>query len=311
MKKIHIGVISLPLISMIAVVFGCAPKPVLPPGARKVMTCEGMNLVMIYVPPKRLFTGIDDKGTARVRKGFWISETEVTYELWKAVWNWASRERGYNFANPGIIGSDGHGSAKQPATTLNWRDSIVFCNAASEWFNTKTVTRLGTVYKYRGKPIRDARANNGAACDSVVPDEHADGFRDATSDEWELAARFIADSNEDGDIEDPGEYYPGNFASGASAPCTDSEATRLVAIFLSDSTSDVKSRLPNALGLFDMSGNIDEWCFDPYPGTGVSARISVSGSWIGSAETLQLGTRVRHDPYTENSFIGLRLAMNE
>ncbi len=36
-----------------------------------------------------------------------------------------------------------------------------------------------------------------------------------TSDEWELAARYIDDANDDGDIEDANEYYPGNYASGA------------------------------------------------------------------------------------------------
>jgi len=75
-----------------------------------------------------------------------------------------------------------------------------------------------------------------------------------------LAARYKINLNKDGDIRDAGEYYPGNYASGAAADTTDAAATRLVAICNSD-PSNVKSRNPNALGLYDVSGNVAEFVY--------------------------------------------------
>jgi formylglycine-generating enzyme required for sulfatase activity len=280
------------------------------PGTHKTFAAEGASFDMIYVPAKSFFTGTDDSGTATVKKGFWICETELTYKLWKKVWNWATKERGYNFANPGIIGSDGAGSDLQPATTLNWRDSIVWSNAVTEWLNAKSGSAFTCVYRKGGNPIRDARGNNADQTDNVAPDIYATGFRMPSSDEWELASRFILDANDDGDIKDKGEYYPGNFASGSGASVDDAAQTARVSVFLAGMTSAVKSKEPNALGIYDMSGNVDEWCFDAYPGAGKYARIARGGSWIVNAEGIELGLTVRHDPYTENSFIGLRIAQN-
>ena len=70
-----------------------------------------------------------------------LGKTEVTYKLWKEVYDWAVKaENGYKFANEGVKGSDGTGNdEEQPVTTISWRDCIVWCDAYTE---KRTIIRL-------------------------------------------------------------------------------------------------------------------------------------------------------------------------
>lgn len=75
-------------------------------------------------------------------------------------------------------------------------------------------------------------------------DESADGWRLPTVAEWEYLARG-------GNLTDEGQYkYSG------------SDTLSEVAVSGATGTSEVKSKVPNALGLYDMTGNVFEWCWD-------------------------------------------------
>lgn len=95
-------------------------------------------------------------------------------------------------------------------------------------------------------------------CDFAVQEDR-NGFRLPTSDEWMLAARYI-----------DGKYWtPELWASGARADHTDAEATQKVAWYRDNSHDpkigfrswDVAQKRPNQLVLYDISGNVWEWCF--------------------------------------------------
>ena len=149
-------------------------------------------------------------------------------------------------------------------------------------------------------------------------------------DEWELAARYIEDANGDGDIEDTGagivEYYPGNHASGADADYDkgaradydgdgDQDTTGNVAWYGDNSgskTRDVATKDDNALGLFDMSGNVAEWNFDWHPDVDTE-RVVRGGSWYDAGGTLvrlQLGRLSRGQPDAGSGTWGFRPARN-
>ena len=113
------------------------------------------------VPAKKSFVGVSDTACtastkpACVTMGFYMAETEVTYELWQAVYNWAtatgsetcqtSGEAWYTFDNAGRqggnIGSGAVGTNQHPVTTVGWYDAIKFSNALTEYYNATNASR--------------------------------------------------------------------------------------------------------------------------------------------------------------------------
>jgi formylglycine-generating enzyme len=214
-----------------------------------------------------------------------IAQTEVTYELWNAVYIWAV-SNGYSFANAGVRGANGLGSDQQPVTIVSWRDAIVWCNALTEYYNVKAGTSYKCVYYTDSTYITPLRTSTDSSTitDTTAGSQDdpyiyaansgntlaakctANGFRLPTSNEWYQAARYI----------DGTKSYPDNYASGTDAPYDATTAfndidgdgsyrvTSDVAVYNTDLTATVKSKSPNKLGLYDMSGNVSEWCYDWY-----------------------------------------------
>ena len=118
----------------------------------------------------------------------------------------------------------------------------------------------------------------------------ASGFRLPTSMEWELAARYIGDKNGDGDICDSGEYYPGSHVSGdATGPCYSTDLTSILQVFgnYANNTGgwhEVAKTVPDALGLYDMSGNVMEWTEDCWNNNYEGAPVDGSAWTSGDCE---------------------------
>jgi formylglycine-generating enzyme required for sulfatase activity len=274
---------------------------------------------MMYVPGGVTFpTGTDDLGTpATVAAAYWIGETAVTYELWHKVYLWATTDAGGGLrADGGVLyhfQNAGGDSGQQPVNDINPRDMIVFSNAITEWYNANNGTDQDyvCVYKDSGVPIRDSRDANGAQCDAVVQDTSANGFRLLTSNEWELAARWRNDStNTVAGYTNP-YFTKGNSASGATKDYTDGTETALYAVYGTGTTpSVVKTKLPNALGLYDMSGNVNNLDFNYIPST---TNRSVRGGSCGmGAIATQVGSSTGSSgPSGYAYWIGLRLSRTD
>ena len=316
------------------------------PGTPENFSAAGISWTMRYVPGKTLPTGTDDSGTETVTADFWLAETEVTYELWYEVREWAENGTGgapgegqYAFGNPGSEGNDGAidaaptGAHQEPVTNINWRDPMAWTNALTEWYNDRAGASLEPVYYSDSgytTPIRTvtdstSKSNNPGEEDNPYVKNDADGFRLPGMHEWELAARYIRDANGDGDIGDSGEYYPGDYASGADAqydasPASqdldgdgDQNITGAVGWFRDNSgskTHDVATKDDNALGLHDMSGNVWEWNFDWDPALPGTNRVIRGGGWIYYASDLQVGRVGGLSPSRVYPVIGFRPARN-
>ena len=278
------------------------------------------------------YTQYNTDGTGFIHNisAFSIAKYEVTYELWYTVYQWAIAN-GYTFANAGIEGNDGTAGAApttakyEPVTTVNWRDMIVWCNAYSEMSGLIPVycTNAGFTEYLRMSTNNNIIKTTSGSEDNPYVNWSANGYRLPTEGEWQYAASC-------------GGVYPYYRASGADAAYNatsggidrdgdgDIEYTFDVSWYISNSSSKtqvVGTKSANIWGLYDMSGNVYEWCWDWYnsslPSTAQTdyrglatggGRIVRGSSWYGGTEGLQVGFRYAYNPYIVSYFIGFRIA---
>ena len=283
MKKFLI--ISISALLAATMMTGCASKPKSSAKAESeskteskkrlpYVTVDGFtkNLIEIVTVPaaekESAFFKASDEAPVDLM-AFYIAQTETTYERWYEVYTWA-KANGYSFANPGREGSNGQDGAApsgsaQPVTSISWRDALVWCNAASE------KDGLTPVYKYNGAVLKEAdsvKDGDGKAENAII-DEYADGYRLPSEAEWEFAARG-------------GDPYSENWAKLYGTETSADKA----AWFTENSgnaSHDVKTKAENAFAMYDMNGNVWEWCYSPSPSSPIR-RIMRGGSYRKTAE---------------------------
>ena len=136
-------------------------------------------------------------------------------------------------------------------------------------------------------------------------------FRLPTEAEWEYAAR--------GGNKSKGYKYAGSNTVGDVAWYLDNIPSQIEGT-PGCNPQTVATKLPNELGLYDMSGNVDEWCQDWYakysseaqtnptgPETG-SDRVYRGGNWQYVAHGCRVSRRNIYNPTYDNNYLGLRLA---
>ena len=171
-----------------------------------------------------------------------------------------------------------------PVERVSWYDAVEYCNARSR--------------KESLSPCYSGSRKEGYVCDFS-----ADGYRLPTEAEWEYAAR--------GGKEDDHTKYSGSNSISHIAWCGDSHNGR---------THDVMSKAPNGLGLYDMSGNVWEWCWDWFKAYSVSKqknptgadfetlRIVRGGSYYNDATRCRVSERSGHWPEDDReSLTGFRV----
>lgn len=172
-----------------------------------------------------------------------------------------------------------------PITNITWFDAIEYCNWLSK------VEGLKQVYIAVGPNVK---------CDFT-----ANGYRLPTEAEWEFAAKG-------------GNKSKGNVFAGANN-------SNEIAWWIKNSDRKphaVGTKLPNELGIHDMSGNVWEWCWDWYnkdyyktedgnnpkgPIRGEKKAVR-GGSWDSQENYLRTANRISTDPNKTNEFYGFRLA---
>jgi len=241
---------------------------------------------------------------------FYMDTNLVSYSQWQSVYHWATNN-GYDFDDAGSGKATNH-----PVQTVDWYDTVKWCNARSQQAGLTPVyytdTNLTQVY------------TNGDT-DAVYANWAASGYRLPTEAEWEKAARgglsgyrfpwggannTISESqaNYFGDTNDYSyDLGPNGYNSIGSIGG------------VSPATSPVGSFAANGYGLYDMAGNVVEWCWDwydtPYEGGSdprgpassfYDARVLRGGVWNYIALIARCANRSADDPSAAINYVGFR-----
>ena len=203
-----------------------------------------LSIEMVLVPAGSFTMGSADgtdahfieqpSHTVTFSYSFYIGKYPVTQAQYKTVMG----NNPSHFQGAYLLRRQGNGN-NLPVETVTWFDAVEFCNRLSIEEGLTPVYEI-TVISTDGKNITDA---------SVSANWSNNGYRLPTEAEWEYAAKG-------------GDGSPGNYTySGSNDPVA---VAWYIPNRLYAGTHIVRTRAPNGLGIYDMSGNVWEWCWDLY-----------------------------------------------
>ncbi len=263
-------------------------------------TVNGVNFNMVEVDGGTFLMGataeqgedaVDNEWPAHevTVPSFCIGQTEVTQELWMAVMgenpSWCNGERDYSVFGLFFRGVIDYGTnLMRPVENVSWDDCQEFISRLNKLTGEKF--RLPTEAEWEF-----------AACGG----NHSKGYKYSGSDNLNDVGWYWQNSGDS--------FLNGYF----NWDHTDRQSNKMV-----DNkcmSHSVATKYPNELGIYDMSGNMSEWCQDnwhKYDGSKTDfshERVVRDGHWDFEAFACRVSYRISVKPNSRSRHIGLRLAL--
>lgn len=221
---------------------------------------------------------------------FYMGKYEVSQKEWSEVME----------SNPSGFKGD-----NLPVEMVSWYDSIVYCNKRSEKEGLSPYYNIDTE-----KKDADNKSEYDAIKWVITINAGANGYRLPTEEEWEYAAgggqmskSYTYSGSNDGEAV---AWYWRN----AGKEYLSGDWNWSLLENNKNKTNPVGTKTPNELGLYDMSGNVREWCFDWYEDSDIDKglfRVWKGGGWIGDITSCELSYRGKFEASGTGSDQGFRV----